>query len=292
MADQETTLRFGAHAFVWIGDWTPDEGDGAIRNAAAAGFDFIEIPMLRPESFDAERHAATLQREGIGATVSLGLPSDAHMPHRPEAALRFLRSALDKMEVLGANYLCGCIGYSLGTLTGAPPTEQEKDTMTRGLRQLAEEAQARGITLALEACNRYETYMVNTLSDGRDIVQAVGSPNLKLHGDSCHMNIEERGFRQPVLASADVLDYLHMSESHRGLVGTGTVNWEQLWAALAEIDYRGKLVLESFAAINEDLAAATCLWRPPDEPPEVLAREGLAFLREGARRHGLTDRPE
>lgn len=56
---------------------------------------------------------------------------------------------------------------------------------------------------------------------------------------------------------------------------------------MAEIDYRGALVLESFAAINDALRAATCSWRPPLEPPEILAREGLAFLRDGARRHGL-----
>lgn len=77
-----------------------------------------------------------------------------------------------------------------------------------------------------------------------------------------------------------------MSESHHGLVGTGTVNRDQVWAALAEIDYGGKLALESFAAINPDIAATTCLWRPTIEPPEVLARDGLAFLREGVRRAG------
>lgn len=79
-----------------------------------------------------------------------------------------------------------------------------------------------------------------------------------------------------------------MSESHRGLVGSGTVNWEQIWQALEAIRFSGKLVLESFAAINPDLQAATCLWRPPNQPPEVLAREGLRFLREGAARVGLS----
>lgn len=283
----ERRIRFGAHAFVWVGDWTPDAGDAAIRVAAAEGFDFLEIPLLRPDRFDAARHAATLREEGIEATVSLGLPEGAHMPHHPEKALAFLGSVLDAMETLGSRHLCGCIGYTLGELTGAPPTDAERDTMIDGLRRLADQAQRRGVTLSLEACNRYETYMVNTLEQGREIVQTVGAPNLKLHADTYHMNIEERGFGYPIVANADVLDYIHMSESHRGLVGTGTVDWDAIWRALAEIDYRGALVLESFAAINDDLRAATCLWRPPLEPPEILAREGIAFLRDGARRHGL-----
>jgi D-psicose/D-tagatose/L-ribulose 3-epimerase len=75
-----------------------------------------------------------------------------------------------------------------------------------------------------------------------------------------------------------------MSESHRGLVGSGTVNWEQIWKALKKIKFQGHLVLESFAAINPDLAAATCLWRPPNQGPDVLAREGIKFLKEGAKK--------
>ena len=71
------------------------------------------------------------------------------------------------------------------------------------------------------------------------------------------------------------------------MVGSGTVNWDQVWQGLAEINFDGKLVLESFAAINPDLAAATCLWRPPNQGPDVLASEGLAFLKTGARAVGL-----
>jgi D-psicose/D-tagatose/L-ribulose 3-epimerase len=101
------------------------------------------------------------------------------------------------------------------------------------------------------------------------------------------MNIEEEGFYTPLVETADVLDYIHMSESHRGLVGTGTINWDEVWRGLADGGYRGPLVLESFAAINPDLAAATCLWRPPNQGSDVLAREGLAFLKAGAAHVGL-----
>ena len=78
-----------------------------------------------------------------------------------------------------------------------------------------------------------------------------------------------------------------MSESHRGLLGTGTVDWDQVFRGLADAGYRGPLVLESFAEINPDLAAATCLWRPPTQPPDVLATEGLVFLQARAEQAGL-----
>jgi len=279
--------RFGAHSFVWVGEWTTDSGNHAIEQAGETGFDFVEIPLLDPVSFDVKSHREALQAAGIEATCSLVLPKDVHMPDNPEGAKRFLVSALDKVAELGSSYLGGCIGYSLGTLTGRPPTAEERQTVVECLTEVAEEAEQRGITLALEACNRYETYLYNSLADTRDTILKVGAANLKLHADTYHMNIEEEGFYTPIIETADVLDYIHMSESHRGLVGTGTVQWDDVWRALAEIQFKGSLVLESFAAINPDLAAATCLWRPPNQPADVLARDGLAFLKSGAAKHGL-----
>lgn len=281
-------LRYGIHAFVYIGEWTTEQGNHAIAEAGKLGFDFIEIPLLKPSSFDVASHRQALADAGIEATCSLVLPKDAHMPSAPAKAKAFLSEALDKVEALGSRYLGGCIGYSLGTLTGKPPTAEERRTVEETLAEVAQDAKARDITLALEACNRYETYLYNSLEDTRASILATGASNLKLHADTYHMNIEEMGFYDPIIATADVLDYIHMSESHRGLVGSGTVNWEQIWQALAAISFSGNLVLESFAAINPDLAAATCLWRPPNESSQVLAEQGLAFLKEGAAKYGLS----
>ncbi|GAB4518191.1 MAG: sugar phosphate isomerase/epimerase [Anaerolineae bacterium] len=279
--------HYGAHAFVWIGEWNTEDGNYAIEQAGKVGFDFIEIPLLKPESFDAASHKAALQKAGIGATCSLVLPPGTHMPANPEGAHTFLSAALEQVEALGSQYLGGCIAYELGHLTGKPPSTEERQTVIDVLKSLAAEAQKRGIILALEACNRYETYLYNSLADTRDTILAVGADNLKLHADTYHMNIEEEGFYNALVQTADVLDYIHMSESHRGLVGTGTVIWEQVWQGLADAGFTGKLVLESFAAINPDLAAATCLWRPPNQGPDVLATEGLAFLKKGAEAYHL-----
>lgn len=280
-------VKFGAHVFVWIGDWQTETGNQAIKSAGEIGFDFIEIPLLKPQQFDVVSHKRALEDAGIYATCSLGLPADAHMPDKPDAAYDFLMRVLDVMSELGSHYLTGCIGYTLGKLTGKPPTDAERAIIVKTLKKLAPEAEQRGITLALEACNRYETYLYNSLEDTRDAVLAVDAPNFKLHADTYHMNIEEEGFYKPIIATQDVLDYIHMSESHRGLVGSGTVIWEQIWQALGEIKYDANLVLESFAAINPDLAAATCLWRPPNESPEILASVGLKFLKDGAAKAGL-----
>ena len=282
--------KFGAHAFVWVPEWTTEAGNHAIAEAGKEGFDFLEIPLLKPAEFDVASHKKAIADAGIGVVASLVLPRDSHMPDKPEKAKQFLISALDKLEAIGGTYLCGCIGYAHGLLTGKPPSNAERQVVVETLAEVADEAQKRGMTLGLECCNRYETYMYNVLEDGQAAVKAIrdlGFPNIELHGDTYHMNIEEEGFYKPIIACAETLGYMHMSESHRGLVGSGTVNWDEIFKGLVDANYQGPLVLESFAAINPDLIAATCLWRPPNRPSAVLASEGLRFLREKAEQFGL-----
>ncbi len=157
---------FGAHAFLWIADWNVEAGNRAIRAAGAAGFDFIEIPLLRPQEFDAKAHKQVLADAGLTATGSLVLPNGSHMPEQPQKAKDFLVRALDALAGVGGTYLCGCIAYNLGYLTGSPPTARERQVVIETLVDVAAEAKKRGMTIGLECCNRYETYLYNTLADG------------------------------------------------------------------------------------------------------------------------------
>lgn len=279
---------FGAHAFIWVGDWTSETGGEAIAAAARAGVDLIEIPMLRPERFDTALHRRQLDEHGLSAICSLVLPKEAHLPAQPEAARSFLRGAVDQVAALGAPFLGGVLYAHLGHLTGAPPTAAERATCASVLREIAAYAAERGITLGLEPVNRYETYLYNTIADTLGLIDEIGAPNVTIHADTYHMNIEEPGFRAPLEAAAGRLGCIHCSESDRGVPGQGNVHWDEVFAGLAAIDYTGPLVLESFAAINPDLAGATCMWRPPAYTSDQLAREGMAFLRERAKAAGAT----
>lgn len=100
------------------------------------------------------------------------------------------------------------------------------------------------------------------------------------------MNIEETTLRAAPGRVKGKLNFIHMSESHRNLGCTGTVSWEDVWQGLAETGFSGHLTLETFAAPNPELAAATCIWKPPGHTGQELATGSLAFLREGAGRHG------
>lgn len=279
--------KYGAHAFLWIDEWTSEKGKYAIEAASKAGFDLIEIPILKPDEFDPLAYKDILTRTKLIVAGSTVLPWDAHMPEDPEKAKRFLIKVLDKLETINGTYMVGCFAYALGKFTGTGPTKNELAVTIHTLREVASEAEKRGITLCLEVLNRYEGYLYTTLEEARYIIKKVGADNLKLHADTYHMNIEEEGYYQPLVDCADVLGYMHISESHRGLVGTGTINWEDVFRGLADAHYLGPLVLESFATVNPDLAGATKIWRPLKHSSDILASEGLRFLKHNVEKHGL-----
>ena len=278
---------FGAHAFIWAADWDPQSAERVIAGAAAAGLDFVEISLLRPLEMDVPGTRALLERHEMACTASLGLPREANLTAAPEAAEQFLRQAVDVTAALGSPVLTGCLYTNIGTLTGAPPTRRELDLVVEVIARVAGYASERGIALGLEPVNRYETHLLNLATDGVALLDAIGAPDVFLHLDTYHMNIEEKGFYDPIVAAGDRLGYIHLSESDRGTPGTGNVHWHDVFRGLAAIGYGGRLVMESFAAVNDDIIGATAMWRNVVGDPEALVRDGLAFLRTQAREHGL-----
>jgi D-psicose/D-tagatose/L-ribulose 3-epimerase len=283
--------QFGAHAFIWAGEWTPEGAEKVVRGASEAGLDFVEIPLLHPQSMDVSGTRELLDRYAIGCTCSLGLPRSAHLPFAPDEAERFLQAAVDVAAALGSDALTGAIYTHLGTLTRKPPTEEELATVARVIKSVARYAAERDVSLGIEAINRYETYLVNLASQAGEMLSRINEANVFVHLDTYHMNIEEKGFYEPIVAAGDRMRYIHLSESDRGTPGTGNVHWDDVFRGLKAVEYDGRLVMESFAAVNEDIIGATALWRDVVGDPQALINDGLTFLRDKTAEHGLLHGP-
>jgi D-psicose/D-tagatose/L-ribulose 3-epimerase len=279
--------KYGVHGFLLEGSWDDQLAPKVIAEVAELGFDLIEIPLQNPDQFDSALIGKLLSENNLEGAASLALPKDLHIPANPRGALEFLKKSVDRVRDFGGKSLNGCLYCHLGTLSGAPPTSEEKRTIVEVFGKLHPYAQEAGVRLGIEPVNRYETYLYNTGADAAELIRSVGADDMIIHFDTYHMNIEEEGYSKALKEAGPLAEYIHISESHRGLPGEGTVDWDDVFTGLKEINYAGPLVLEAFAKINPDLMRATCVWRPCKYPARELAMRGLEFLKQHALKFGL-----
>jgi D-psicose/D-tagatose/L-ribulose 3-epimerase len=147
------------------------------------------------------------------------------------------------------------------------------------LRPVSEYAGERGIRIALEPLNRFETSVVNTAEQAMEIVERLDHRSCGVLLDTFHMNIEERDPPAAIRSCAGRLLHFHASGCDRGAPGSDHIGWAGLSRALADVGYRGMLCIESFTVQNRAIARAASIWRPLALSPDALAGEGLRFLR-------------
>jgi D-psicose/D-tagatose/L-ribulose 3-epimerase len=283
-------LRFAIHAYAWTSSWSNDDL-WIVDHAAELGLDALEVPLMEPDLVDPAAIRARAEEAGIGLLTSLALPDGADPAAEDEAeragAEELLVRCVDLTAELGATILTGVVYSAIGKRLDRRPDEGDYLRAAEVLRRVARHAASREVTLGIEAINRYETYLVNTAAQALRLRELVGEPNVGVHLDAYHMNIEEEDFYSPTLAAVPHLVHVHLSESHRGIPGRGTVDWDGLFRGLAEGGYDGFVGLESFVEISQAMKAATYIWRPLAADSDTLVREGLDFLRGTAAAHGL-----
>jgi D-psicose/D-tagatose/L-ribulose 3-epimerase len=273
----------GVHALVFVGGWSDLESERAIDSAAALGFEVIEIPLLDPARVDPRRTARQLERAGIQAVASLGLEATSDISSGdPELVARgetSLNLALSVARDLGSPLLTGVLYSALGKYP-QPPSEAGRWNCVRVLAGLAERAAKADMRLGLEAVNRYESNLINTAAQALALIDDIGADNVVVHLDSYHMNIEEGDAAAAIERCGARLGYVHVGESHRGYLGSGTVDFGALFAALARTGYDGVITFEAFTAgIGDlDLNAALAIWRDLWSDSEDLARHARQFM--------------
>ncbi len=276
----------GIHALVWVGGWSPEEAEFAISSSARVGYDLIEIPALDPSRIDVASTREMLERHGLQASVTVGLAADTDVNSEDVACIDrgrdLLMRALEVSSGIGSTYLGGVI-FGAMMKDSAPTTERARANSIAVIKELAQEARGSGTTIGLEFVNRYESNLLNTAQQTLDYLDLVGEDNVVVHADVYHMNIEETDFRTPILACGNRLGYVHVGESHRGYLGTGSVNFPEFFGALKEVGYAGPITFESFssAVVDPLLSNTLAIWRNLWSDSDDLAAKAHAFISAG-----------
>jgi D-psicose/D-tagatose/L-ribulose 3-epimerase len=276
--------KLGVHAFVWAKGWSKDECARAVGNTAEIGFDLIELAALDPKSIDVDFTRRQLEQAGIGCTASLGLEAhedissnDRENERRGQAKLE---RAIEMARDVGATHVCGILESAFQKYT-VPTTSEGVKRSAEVLARVAEVAAKSGIVLGLEVVNRYESNVLNTASQAVEMCQRIGAPNVKVHLDVYHMNIEESDIQQAIIETGDFLGYFHTGDSHRGYMGSGSIDLAGVFRALVKSGYHGPITFESFSSrvVGQPLEGILGIWRNLWEDSRDLAEHALMYTR-------------
>jgi len=275
-------MKIGVNLLLWSAQMGPDS-IGLIHKAGEMGFDGVEIFIDEPAMIDCPAIREAAEGHGLGITCCSIVGPDRHLISDDVAirrqALDYLQASCDVCAAVGSDTFCGPLYAGVGVLAGRPRTEVEWQRAVEGLREVAAYADGCGVTLALEPLNRFETYFVNTAADCAQLCRDINHPRAKVHLDTFHMGIEEKSLPGAIRTAGELLWHVHCSENDRGTPGTGHTEWDEVFAALRGVGYDRWLVIESFVLGNEAIAKAAAIWRDIAPSGDVLAEEGLAFLR-------------
>lgn len=281
-------IRFGASTWLWTSPFHTGIAEELFRKVASMGFDVVEIAVEDPDLIDPPVVAELLDRHGLQALVCGAFGPDRDLTHHDPAVQRhgldYIARCLDLCTALGAGFLGGPMYSAVGKARMVPQEQRlrEWDLAVRNLGVACAMAADRGLRLAIEPLNRFESDLVNTCADAVRMVEQIGHPAVGILLDAFHMNIEEPDIHTAILKAGDRLLHLQVAENYRGTPGRGQTRWDEYRRGLEDAGYRGAVTIESFTTDNRSLAGAVCFWRPMAESQDLLASEGLAFLRQWA----------
>ena len=277
---------FGLHAMVLISDWDRTGAEKAVRVAAAIGYDVIEVPLFDPAATDLEHTRDLLRQHGLTPSVSLGLTAETDIssadPKVSSAGVAQLHKVVDATAFIGGSVLAGVIASAWQKYLVAP-TDAGYANAVAGIREVAQAARAKKVTLALEVVNRFESNLLNTAAQAIRFVDAVGEDNVGIHLDTFHMHIEEPDAAAAIRACGPRLRYFHVNENHRGYVGTGSIAFDPVFRALADVGYTGPVSFEAFSSTTctPVVAGKAAVWRSVFHDGQDVARLALDFLKTG-----------
>jgi D-psicose/D-tagatose/L-ribulose 3-epimerase len=275
-------MRFGINSLLFTE--TFDERDlPLLERCRELGFDVLEITPVDPNRFPAQRVRQLADTLGISINANFALPEDANTispdPEVRRRGVELSKKIVDLCSEAGAEICCGANYCAWRYFTGQRRTEDEWKWGVECYREVAEYARERSdLLLAIETLNRFETYFLNLAADALRFVEDVGMPNVKVHLDTFHMNIEEDDMGAAIRACGDRLGYFHACGNQRGVPGRDLVPWHETLAALRDSGYQDCITIESFNP-RLKFAPLVSIWRDFADSPEQLATEGLAFLR-------------
>jgi D-psicose/D-tagatose/L-ribulose 3-epimerase len=277
-------MRYGASTFIWVSPFSNRTLD-LFDRVKSIGFDILEICVEDPATIDAPAILDRASRTGVSVTVCGAFGPDRDLSSEGaavrQAGLSYLERCIDFASELKSPFVSGPMYAAVGNtrLLDERSRGEQWERAVASLKRAADYAAGRGVKLAVEPLNRFETDLVNTVDQGLRLVEDVEADNVGLLLDTFHMNIEEKNIPAAIRRAAGRIVEFHACANDRGTPGEDHQPWAEIAAALRDARFWGPVVIEAFTPEIKEIARAVSIWRPLARSQDALAADGLRNLR-------------
>ena len=213
------------------------------------GYDGIEF-AAEPATLDARHLRDPMARYGISCTSLCGIfPENRDLTaprgEAADAAVHYVMDSVDLAVKVGAPLMI-VVPSPVGRVS--PPEgrsfEELWECTAQNITRAADYAQNKGVILAIEAINRYETYLANTLEKALRLVREINHPAVKIMADLFHMSLEERSIPDSLRMVSEELVHVHIADNTREAAGLGSTDFKAAMRTLRDIGYQGSITME------------------------------------------------
>jgi D-psicose/D-tagatose/L-ribulose 3-epimerase len=211
------------------------------------GYDGVELAG-EPKQIDVDEVRKLLMEYGLICTSICGIYTvERDLSSSDETvrqnAVQYVKDCVDLAVSVGALTLI-VVPSPVGKSKPDTTTEEEWMNVVQSLKEAGLYAEEKNIKLAIEALNRFETYLVNKLADAKRLVEQVKVSSVQIMADLFHMNIEERDHSAVLLNVAPYLAHVHIADNTREAAGYGMTDFKEVVKTLINIGYKGPLTME------------------------------------------------
>lgn len=249
--------------FLFVGDIY----DSA-KKAQALGYDAVELHIKSADMIDREKLLDFCSKTGMKVS---SFATGTSALFNKVCFIDDLKESRDKAVQLVCDFITEASYFNAGIIIGdmrgnLPENGDTKiyyERLNSSMSKILEAADKKNVTILMETINRYEKNYLNTVEDLMEYNQQFKSPNLKIHLDLYHMNIEEANMYKAIRLAGDQLAHLHLADNNRLYCGGGALDFKKIIDTVKEVGFKGYYTLE-------------CL---PIPDGETAARKSIQYLR-------------
>ncbi|KAL7915554.1 xylose isomerase-like protein [Trichoderma velutinum] len=230
----------------------PEPLETTLKRISRLGYSSIELAG-EPDLYTVEEVRPLLVKYNIkcwGAVTTQHGTRDliALDPQQRKDTVKYVKDVIALSAGLGGQIVT-VVPSTVGKLVPTSTPENEWRWAVEGLREVAAFAKEKGIRIALEPLNRFETYFLNRTDQALALVKEVGY-DCGIAFDVFHLAIEERDMFAAIQACGPYIVNVHVADNNRLPPGDGSFDWPKIMAALAEVGYDGGVAVEFMPYID------------------------------------------